>query len=531
MDGESVDLKVDVNDKASAALKALAESIGRVTQAEAAMGRQADQLRRQQEALEKQKKDFAAQKEKDKKPPALGDRAAQAAGLAGGLARGGAGLGGMAGIATAAGPWGAAAAGFASVLEAGAKRVTAALNTLNDGTQSRAQKENALASAFVPFYDTFKALDEAMNGTAEAMRKSAKTIEVATAAIAYAAAAREQTRAAEHEADVQFNRKAAWDAGGLGGGDRARLVRESTFDRSTNAGDIATRAYETVAGAEDAARRARVERDAAAQAYKAQGGIAGNAEDRAEAARVKSALARDAQEKLFAEENRTRKRNKRGRAAQDAEAIPAVEESLDKAKAAQAELARLKELGLRAAQAELAAAQAALDVDRARLTLMEQQEQRMAGLAGKLGEMTEFDFEYSREALRTVVENGGITDLPPEIVEAAGQVAGGYIGKQKEARGSGYARQLAGEFGDSLGDAAVSDFGQKGDLSKVREEVAKAKVDLRIKMDLNEKEVADRIAKELEANLGKLVKQVRAVESEQKSRDRARDLQQWNQQN
>ena len=122
--------------------------------------------------------------------------------------------------------------------------------------------------------------------------------------------------------------------------------------------------------------------------------------------------------------------------------------------------------------------------------MLKQREERMAGMASKLGSMNQADFEMSKAMLQQVKENG-VENLPAEMVDMAATVAPEFIAKQREALGEKRAREVAGE-NKGIDDSTLAEF-EKGTLGEVRAQVDKVKADVRVMIDLDVQQLAQEI--------------------------------------
>jgi len=507
-------LQVDVNEQASAGIKKLADATEKAARAEKKFAKEVQdrataQVKNQKMAaaveaeverrnptlqktprMEAQEKIKARDREKAVAaevarltPKSAGERAAGLAGGAKSLL-----TGGGAGMLGKAGPWGAAIAAGVEAFDAGLKKSTAALNIMASGASTQAQKWEQLKQEFVPLYDTVKKFREALDGTTETMARNARSLARFKADSAAAAVGIQKSREFEQPIIQAEERARAYNAFG----DTPDMNR---YDRSSSKGAQAAAEQDATIGADDARRRAGIEATAARTIANRQKAIS---DEVGRDADKKYELAMKRADELAA---LRRKENEpgaaRNKAAIDTAATAAAKAQEDAARAnvqKQAELQRSKEAQLRAAEAEHAVRQADLAVMQAQLGVLQQREAKMAGLAQTVGKMTQADYEMSKEALRVVREQG-IENTPVEIADQAGQIAGDYIAKEREKLG---ARRLEGDKEQFKGvdDATLGAF-EKATLAEVRANVDKVKADVRVKIDLDAKAVANDVVQGL----------------------------------
>lgn len=527
MPDESVTLNVNVGGSGAADMQKLTEALEQAARAEAEYARQvkaaadaksawqkfekdvdkeisgrsepAHKMSRREQinakatsAIESKKFNSDLQAEIAKRERTVGGMAAKGAGGLQSLMGGG----GAMGLIGKAGPWGAAIAATMGALEGAAKKATEALNIMNSGVHTSAQKNEMLKEQFIPLYSAFKKLDEAIDGTTETLARNARRIEVQSKIIQETSSARSEYRSFEfgkYQGAEAMMRAASGRPG----------INAPRFDRSTATGQRASDEYGMVSGAQDNARKADLEARAAGFNVSTQKGIKQEADKRRDAALA------DFNEKmahlraLRAEEERTGDRNKKGISNAATEAKIA-KEKLDAANdQAKAETERHAETTAKWVEAEGAARRANLEVAKAELEVLKQKEQRMAAFAQKLGAMNEGDFEMAKAALEAVKESG-IENVPQELADMAAQAAPEFIAKQREALGEKRAQDLGENFG-GIDDSLIQDFRQNS-LKEIREKVDKVAVDVRVQFDLDAEQTAELMVKQIAPILGEFGK-------------------------
>lgn len=494
-DETEVALKVDVADHASAALAKLADAIGKVTAAEKKMADETARMTREREKLEISKRDYRneveAEREARRVKPTAATRFRDAATGARDLAGGG----GMTGLVGKAGAVGAGIQAGVQAVDAAMVKSANAINILNSGIHTTAQKRDAILSEIVPLYGSFKKLREAVDGTTERIAASARRLELALAVGQAEFHGYQAMRAvgAEYQGAAATTR-----AFGIVGA----TPGTPTFDRSTALGARRTEEQGAVQSALDARHMAEINRVATQQALTTQSVYTG----------VRRASMRGAAKSYYEQSGATRgllraedaggPRNKAG-----------IREALDKqeelgqaagheiAKVEQ-ELTRLSEMQKKAIEAESAARKANIDVMRGELAIQEQREQRMAGYAQKLGAMNQADFEYAKQ-IAQVVNEGDLKDLPQEFADVAAQVAPEMVAKKRERLGAERAGEVAQQF-PGIDDSVISDF-RKSTLEEVRAQVDKVRADIKVEINLDAKAMAEDLENRLEPILRDLV--------------------------
>lgn len=542
---QEVDLKVTVNDQAAAALESLVASMGRVAASEKQLAGETKKLQDAQAKLEEQKKAIAADKERAKRTPTMGDRASQGAGMLGQMVKGGGGAGGLGAVLGKLGPYGAAAAAALGAVDTAANRAADTMNILNNGALTNAQKREMLLSEYVPLYKSLKNFREAIDGTTEGVRKAKYKMEMGAAQVQAQYLGINKMRDVEHPYQEAVGIKGAWNwfktpvapwqdttglpgaggpaaggapAPGAGGAPPAPggapgppppvlawPASNPEYDRATARGSRKQAELDITLPAQDERRRAGVQAMGIKEAYTTQRGEAGMAKARATKKFEESQTAQAELEAKLKKENRPgAPRDKKGIAEAIAKADTARRESAEAQKQAETEINRLKDAGLKYAQAEHQVRQANVAVAKAELDMLKQKEDRMAGFSQKLGSMNEVDFEYAKEMLKTVQQEG-IENLPAEYADAASQVAPEYIAKQREALGAKRAGGLAKEF-KGIDDSQIGDF-ETTTLQEVREKVDKVKADIRVNIDLDAKQLANETAN----ILGPIISDIKVV--------------------
>jgi len=515
VDSTTVDLKVDVNDKASQALNSLAESIKRVTAAEKQVITETQRLAQSQAAFAQQKADEARRRKEEadanKKPPPTvrqeaedrvkkaernkaveaevarmsRTRADKAASLAGGASR--LAGGGITSLVGRGGPAGVAVAAGVMALDAAAQKGADALNVVNNGMLTQAQKESALRDQFIPLHESFRKFREALDGTTEAVARSKRDLDRNLAFGNINQQAMEAARGVEFPVQQASDLSRAYNRAPAPAG-------QETFDRGTAIGERRAADQATRLAALDAKRQA----DAEAAGAKA---TAADQLDKVKAAQGNLTVTQTNRDKALAAwraqqaaENSGAPVDKAKRAQLYTDATTASDQVVKSAERAEAELTRYKEAGLKAVEAEKRAREASVNVARAELELLSQREQRMSSMAERVGAMHESEFEQAKEAVREI-RAGGLTSVTPDRANLAATIAPELVAKERQKLG---AERYAGFAAEQKGadDSNIEDF-NKATLKEVRAQVDKIKADVRVQVNLDPQHVAESITAKL----------------------------------
>lgn len=438
-------------------------------------------------AAQKAQADYEAyrkQKQADEKQAATESklRTQRATNVIGASGRGGVqgalgALGGKAGLA------GAIIDATGQLLDRGAK----AADILNDSYATGAQKTRALFSEFVPLGDKILRFGDALSGATDKIKRQVERMEITKAQDEARFAFRGKLGAANLEDTTYKARLRA--ARGIG------ISGFGSFDRSTLAGERAAQRQDTTIGAQDELTRA-VRESAAAKE------VAREAQKQVEAANQ-----RVNQQTIAADNAKLRLRDKKGEEA--GVSLFRDKAGVDKAaREAENEAARLskelasretiiaaaKEKGLAAIQAEAAARAASVNLAKAELAVLQQQESRMRSLSQGVGGMSQGERLGALNALKAYQENGG--NAPPEIEALVAKLAPDLVRKNQENRGNDFiskdVREALGEQGFEA--AFGGDFSKGNTLKEVMAKVDKAKADIRVTIDLDAQGTAAQLA-------------------------------------
>lgn len=414
---------------------------------------------------------------------------------------GGEGVGGMVrGIATGglgSALMGAGAIGVALVaLNEGAKKTTEAVNTMNNGLLNAGQKAEMVKEQLIPFYGTVKRLDEAVSGVTETMARHGREMEEN---------ARRNTLWSQQLSEgrgfygnnIQPSRAVvtAYAAG-------VPEMRGANFDRSTAVGERDYREFGIMTAATDQRRDAEMKRRVAQAAVQNQATLTATTDKRNEAAQRKFLERRvDLHVAKVNYEREQSNKNKTAYSAALRDADTAQQQAAIRTAEAKAEIARQAELAKQAVQAEVEYQKANLAVMKAELDIMKQKEDRMASYAKNLGSMGIGDYERSK-AMLGVVQEVGVENLPPGLVNEAAKIAPEFIEKQREKLGEKRAAEVGKQFG-GIDDSVIQDFRQNS-LKEIREKINKVELNVRLELQMQPAETAKALLAEVEPLLVKL---------------------------
>lgn len=501
--GASTDakIKLDVSASGDAAkkftdtAKAASEAEKAIKKAEAAQKKYDLQVRR----AEKAQRDFSTIGERDqkaKKQSRRDERKAQEASekaVDRNTKYGNAfNSGGVMGLLSAAGGKFALLGTIATMTGKAIDGVATSLEILNDSYATGAQQTRALVSEFVPFGDKIIRLGDAMDGTTDAMHRNQEAHEMAAARASYLADMTAKHTSASLEQTGAQARSSAFGKFGLS--------EFKKFDTSTLGGERGAAMQDTRLGAADESVRAQRELFAAKAEAKA-------AQERANyldesVYRKGEIVNRSAQKTADARKAETSGNRDKSGVQQAALQEQRDREALSRAIKDSEEATRIaKEKGAAAVQAEASARAAAVNQSKAELAILQQQEQRMVGMARAYGAMSKGERLQSIRALQ-MVRQRGVDNVPVEIANQAAKIAGDYIGKQREKSGAaGIPNDLkAAGFGDKdlneifdRGDGK-GDFTKGNSLKDVKDAIVKAKADIRVTVDLDASAMAKQMA-------------------------------------
>lgn len=448
--------------------------------------------RKQREAERVQAIDDAAEERRQRQKQEAKDaqaRYSRRSGFISSTARGGVqgalgSIGGKAGVAGA-------------VIEAvglGMDRVAKSAEILNDSFATGAQTTRALFAEFVPLGDKLIRLGDALDGTTDAIRRQQEDRQLRRASDSLSFEYRGKMGAANLENIGYQAQYAATQRIGMAG--------YIGYDRSTLAGERAAQRQGATIGAQDEATAANRASMAAAAVKQAADAAVKQANERVKAQEER---ARAAQGALTANTN-YENRGFRDKAGRD-KAAGNVE--LERGRLAQELASReqvvaaAKEKGLAAIQAEAQARAASVNLAKAELAVLEQQEARMRGMAQSAGAMSQGEFTASANALKMYQDNGG--NAPPEIEAMVARLAPDLVRKNQENRGGERYEQLKSLLGeDRFKSAFGDDFGAGNSLKEIMAKVDKVKADIRVDINLDTTTTAKQLADLLKPTLENL---------------------------
>lgn len=402
-------------------------------------------------------------------------------------------LGRMAGGGGAAGPATIALGVFVAATEALGKFADA-VNIGQNASLTAAQQQTALAEEFIPGVANLRKFSEAMNGTTETLRRNKEIFASASLNQHLYERVRTEERANRRELDTAKSREYGLNAISID------KYQGGKFDRSTLQGEQGYAEYGQRLEARDREVKAKQELIAANQDAMKQKNRVSDAKKAEQAAQFQ----RDQDQKKVDELKKYENTFGRRRKAELDTAFNKLELSnqnlIDRRKAVEEEVTKSKEKQTTALEKQRDLQQALIEKQKVELSILEQKEQRMAEGQTRLGEMNLGQYEQSKQAALYIKEHG-IENATPELIDAARQVAPGMIRKQAENFGEGRAKELAG-----LGIPDYErDYKDGSNLRDVRARIDEVKADVRITMQINERELAKQFTDLIAQNFRELI--------------------------
>jgi hypothetical protein len=292
-----------------------------------------------------------------------------------------------------------------------------------------------------------------------------------------------------------------------------------TFNRGTFTGEQAYRDYRAVRPAELAERTAHAEADAANEERRQTAFRVGRLENQRGVLQERVDRARAREEAAVAGENLPAMlgggRDRAGRHEAGLEAMRAEKALAENIRQLEQERLRLKEQSVGAANAVSAAEAATLDKLRAQLSVLEQQEQRLASRAQSVGGMNVVERQLGLQGARAIrdaeARGQGLDTLSPELRDYARRFAPEYVRKAEERFG-----QQTAEYRQ----AQREGFIEKGDLGQIREEVRNLHATVQVRAVINEKVLADRIVEAMSRYFEGLIRDVKARQANEQAQQR-----------
>lgn len=374
-------------------------------------------------------------------------------------------------------------------------RASKGMEILSDSYQTNAQKMRGLISEFVPLGDKLIRFGDAIDGTADKINRQREKMEITKAQDEASFSYRGKMSSARLEQTGYQAQYAAHKRYGIGG--------YLAHDRSTLAGERAGQRQDATIGSQDDLTRAVRESAAAKAVSRAAQNQVAEANRRVAEQRARVSAAEDAMGK----NNKLEKGGSRDKAGRDKAAREVENERARLSRelaTRESAVAAAKEKGLAAIQAEGQARAASVNLAKAELAVLEQQEQRMRSQAQSVGAMSQGERLSAVNALKAYQDNGG--EAPPEIEALVARIAPDLVRKNQENRGAAF---LEGDVKNALGDkgfadALGGDFGKGNTLKEVMGKVDAAKADIRVTIDLDTAGTAKQLAELLKPTLENL---------------------------
>jgi hypothetical protein len=408
----------------------------------------------------------------------------------GGAGGEGGGLGGMlGGMGRLAGP----AAAYAAVTMA-LGRSARAIETVNDGFLSVAQKNEALAKQ-IPGGESLIAFVNAVSGVTNALQK----LEVALGRSQLSLTndlerqlLRERGRSEVGAASLRAQARGSLGFPGL-----------PDIDRSTFQGDIRYQEESARLGHRFAVNRAEEERRAAERTYLQSGAAIETLRQRQVRLRRGLFQARTAQEQAFVNSNvfGITAATSRVEQTQAANRVSDAQKELANNQIRlEAEINRHKAYGLSLSEKESALRKAQNAALREELNILRNREQRLSGAAVGIGSMNAMQRAMGLNAAR-LIKQGGIGAVPPELQAMAASFAPDFVRKEREKFG-----QQTAEFKAAQREGLI----QEGNLADIRKEIAKVQTQVEINVVLDEVALAEKIANVLARSFQDLLRNIEA---------------------
>jgi hypothetical protein len=381
--------------------------------------------------------------------------------------------------------------------DAGIKKAASAFEIFGNSSMTNAQKMDKFGESVIPLYGAFKALRDAIDGTADRihqanqrnarsnlqqrleMEVSDRIGEIDRESVPIYARAAMPLSLPEHEG--------------------------AQFDRSRASGRREAGEYEQRYEARTGVARAEHEAGVANMAYVMQGGRV--AEHRAAVAAAEQ-RARQTQSRRLAlesEENRTGVRNQAGRHEAGLADASAQRDLTHARLQLERELTRERQLQEQSIRADAQAGQARINLLRTELEILRQREQRLSGGQTRIGSMNEGRFQEARSIADFINQRGSIEGLSDEAISLAMPLLGNRIRRMQEERGGIRAATLGPGFEEE-------DFfvGSGPNLAQTRAAIPQLQMDIRNRIEINENELARRIAESLGPAMSRLIEAVRS---------------------
>lgn len=400
-------------------------------------------------------------------------------------------------LSGAAGPMVAVAA--AATLSALAMNKTAAaMEIMNNKSTTNAQKMDALVQEFVPFGSTLIRFREALDGTAEAIRKSKQHFQFET---------QRSSLSTQYRMDLSGHQVARDQAVANAGAARQYNYQNYDIrgmDRTTLSGQIQAEEYGIRFNAQRGVTGASRDLMAAQNAQIAQQRRTDNAVAAAQRAGRSAVAGQGERAAARAVESDPLARNRAGVEISLNNSGIANQRALDLQKEAQAEILRLNEANLKTEQSRSQVQKAIAEQMKAEAQILENRASRMTSQASSLGYQTRAQRMMDRQAVdivRAHKANGGdIQDLNPETVSAAARGDRSFVDRLALESGQSEARDRARNGYETYS----STFGDGRSIQDVQRQAASISYNASAVINADVDALADRLARSFQQALDRM---------------------------
>lgn len=421
------------------------------------------------------------------------------------------------------GPAAAVAAAGLMLFDAGLAKATKTITLANDSTQTLAQKMNAWGDEFVPFHKQIREMGEAISGVSDRLTRQQDEFDVRTAR-----QAAEQSRyAGVAGAEMNLARASGREYGLL----TNRMGQLGRFDQGTVQGRFDAQAQQLTLAARDAQVLAARSEEEARRVARAAEVRANDAKREYNRTGLSLIEAQDRLGRLQAEENRTgiRRKGDIDLAAKDARFF--THKLADDEQRMGAEVERAARSRLELSEALTRSTQARVGVMQAELSVLQQQEQRMASLRQTLGGMARGQVAYSGGILRRIAERG-IESVTPDMAAGVAGIAPDFIRAEQEKLGEKYLGRIRGQLTPQQMEKVFGKAEAAGQtLAGTRAQVQRVVADMRVVVELNTERVAEDMMKVFKAQYDQLIKGVKFSADTAERVERMKKADERNQQN
>ena len=472
---------------------------------------QAKQLLDALKQVEQVEKDIATAQEKSRRISEQRAREQKAATAHGLGVVGGALSGGPLGAMSAMGGVAGGVSGVVHAAEQGLNKLARAAEISAAANTTVAQRQRMLSDELIPFASALHKISDAIEGVAETIFRRNQQFELFNrrmdAIIQFDA--QERQVAGEYRAQVYRGRASA----------ASELAEYRDFDRRTVAGMRGYAEQGVMLPAQDAERESRVGASAARSSSNFENVRLGEARTKLrdlerDRVRLRAELDQQVQrENVFGGQ-----RNQAGINAASAAVLENEKMIASQLATLNDQIARAKEAGVRAVEAEAQHRRSLIDLQRAELDVLKQREQRMAAMQQAAGGMSRGEFAGAVRAARQVADRG-IANVSAATAGRAAAFAPEFIAREREALGGQRYDAARGMLGaERFGRMFGGDFTPGRTLADTRQQIDRVTADVRVNIQMNEQRLAEDLAKAIEPTLARLFEafevRIRNIESE-----------------